>query len=427
MVPPALAVPAATATTLERRVHREIERECSHFVELLQRLVRVPSFTGQEGACQRLVRDTMRDLDLFDREVYAGNQPPFRDTGRRYEDRPNIVGCLPGQGSCNFILNAHVDTTPVEDPASWKHPPFAAVIEDGKLYGRGAVDDKAGIAIMMLVAVSLRRAGVKLPGHLYLESVIEDEDSGNGTLACTQAGYTCDAAIVLDGTWPFRCIDSHLGQLWLTLEVKGTPAAACIHRRGTNPLDGVFEVISALRAMVDRLNTQSPYWYNIEAPYFVSVGRVQSGVWAGSVPEKAVLEVQVGFPPPSTACGMLAEIEQTLSGLDCAQRLATSVGALCIDPFSRRDNRLVQVVRGTVERLRPGEMEFLNVAVTGHCDLRNLRRPDGTHADAVLYGPGGGGNPHIPDEFYVLDTMIPVAQNVASTIMAWYGLSTPPG
>lgn len=423
MVPPLIATSLRPATNLENRVHKEVERQCSHYVELLQSLVRVPSFTGQEGACQALVRRAMEDLDLFDREVYASNQAPFRDTGRRYEDRPNIVGCLPGAGEGrNFILNAHVDTTPVEDPESWKHPPFAAVIENGNLYGRGAVDDKAGIAMMMLVADSLRRAGVKLPGHLILESVIEDEDSGNGTLACTQAGYTCDAAIVLDGTWPFRCIDSHLGQLWLTVEVKGVPAAACIHRRGTNPLDGVFEVVQALRARVDQLNAGVPLWYNIEAPYFVNVGRVQSGVWAGSVPEKATLEVQIGFPPPSTAGSMIEEVEALLRGLSCAGRLTTSIGALCIDPFSRRDNRLVQTVRNTVRRLHPGEMEFLNVAVTGHCDLRNLRRPDGSHADAVLYGPGGGHNPHIPDEHYVLETMIPVAQNVASAIMAWYGL-----
>jgi acetylornithine deacetylase len=418
MVPPAIA----TSATLENRVHKEIERQSTHYVELLQRLVRVPSFTGQEGACQRLVRETMRDLGLFDREVYACNAAPFRDTGRSYQDRPNVVGLLPGRGNRHFILNAHVDTTPVEDASSWKHPPFAAVIDDGRLYGRGAVDDKAGIAMMMLVADSLRRAGVKLPGNLYLESVIEDEDSGNGTLACTRAGYTCEAAMVLDGTWPFRCIDSHLGQLWLTIEVKGSPAAACIHRRGYNPVDGVFEVIQALRARVDELNRRVRQWYNIEAPYFVNVGRVQSGVWAGSVPEKAVLEVQIGYPPPSTAAGMIAEVEEVLGGLHCAGRLSTTVGALCIDPFSRRDNALVQTVRRTVQRLRPGEMEFLNVAVTGHCDLRNLRRADGSHAEAVLYGPGGGGNPHIPDEFYVLDTMIPVAQNVASTIMEWYGL-----
>jgi acetylornithine deacetylase len=425
MVPPLIATALRPATNLENRVHKEIERHCSHYVELLQRLVRVPSYTGHEGECQALVRATMEELELFDREVHASNQPPFRDTGRSYQERPNIVGRLPGEGGVqgrDFILNAHVDTTPVEDPNSWTHPPFAAVIEDGKLYGRGAVDDKAGIAMMLLVADSLRRAGVRLPGNLILESVIEDEDSGNGTLACTQAGYSCEAAIVLDGTWPFRCIDSHLGQLWLTVEVKGVPAAACIHRRGTNPLDGVFEVVQALRDKIDCLNQSVPQWYNIEAPYFVNVGRVQSGVWAGSVPEKATLEVQIGYPPPSTAQAMIEELHALLGGLNCASRLSTSIGALCIDPFSRRDNPLVQTVRHTVQRLRPGEMEFLNVAVTGHCDLRNLRRPDGSHADAVLYGPGGGHNPHIPDEHYVLDTMVPVAQNVASTIMAWYGL-----
>jgi acetylornithine deacetylase/succinyl-diaminopimelate desuccinylase-like protein len=51
-----------------------------------------------------------------------------------------------------------------------------------------------------------------------------------------------------------------------------------------------------------------------------------------------------------------------------------------------------------------------------------LRRADGTLAAACLYGPGGGGNPHAPDEFYYVDHLVPVAQNIVSAMLAFYGL-----
>ncbi len=91
------------------------------------------------------------------------------------------------------------------------------------MFGRGVMDDKAGVAMMLLLAECFLKLGIRLPGNLYLESVIEDEDSGNGTLACTRAGYQAEAAIVIDGNWPFRIIDSHLGQVWLRFEITGVP------------------------------------------------------------------------------------------------------------------------------------------------------------------------------------------------------------
>ena len=86
-------------------------------------------------------------------------------------------------------------------------------------------------------------------------------------------------------------------------------------------------------------------------------------------------------------------------------------------PHSQRPNRVAEMLRANVDRLRAGEMEFRIQAVTGHCDLRNLRRQDGSWAEACLYGPGGGGNPHVADEFYHLSHFVPVAQNVASTLL----------
>ncbi len=408
---------------MEGSLHRLVEKLAEEYLGFLARLVQEPTVLGAESAGQWLIKERLCDLGLFEREVRASNEPPFVPTSRSYEDRPCVVGKLEGTGTAHFILNAHIDTAPVEDPDSWQHPPFAAEVSEGKMFGRGALDDKAGLAMMLLIADCFQRAGIRLPGNLYFESVIEDEDSGNGTLACTRAGYYADAAIVIDGTWPFRVIDTHLGQVWLRYEIKGPPVAACVCGRGANPIHHAYEVIKNLEEYVAEGNRRCPEWQSIARPYFVNVGKLHSGCWAGSVPEKCDLEVQLGFPPPSTPEQVIEEASgraRSLEKADARISVKSSPGSLRTPAFSNRGNKMVQTLARTIHRLRPGEREVLNQAVTGHCDLRHFRTPDGKPAAACLYGPGGGGNPHGRDEFYHLEHFVPVAQNICSAILEWY-------
>lgn len=393
--------------TTEFKLHSKIEARAPEYLDWLKDLVRCPSPTGEESACQNLVEQRMASLGLKPRQVLAGDGPPYHETGRAYEQRPNLVGVLPGSGRGRIMLNAHVDTAPVTDPEAWTHPPHAAVVVGDKLYGRGALDDKAGIAMMLMLAEVFHDFG-QAP-ELLFASVIEDEDSGNGSLACMQAGFWTDYAIVLDGTWPFRAIDSHLGQLWIHLQVPGVAAPSCSWARAVNPIDLAFQKIAGLRAWVDEQNRLCPQWLEITNPFFLSLGEFHSGSWAGSVPERAQVSMQVGFPPPWTP-EQVIEVARGFLG-------DFRVGALCTPPHSQRPNRPAGLLRDNVDRLRAGEMEFRIQAVTGHCDLRNLRKQDGSLAEACLYGPGGGGNPHVADEFYHLSHFVPVAQNVASTLL----------
>ncbi|MBT9588505.1 M20/M25/M40 family metallo-hydrolase [bacterium] len=393
--------------SLESRLHRRIEQRAGEYLEWLRALVQCPSPSGQEQACQQLVFQRMHELGLRPQRVYASNDGPFHPTGREYSDRPSLVGHLAGTGRRRILLNAHVDTAPVEDEASWIHPPHAAVLEGGKLYGRGSLDDKAGIAMMMLLAETFQE--VERSASLYFASVIEDEDSGNGTLACSQAGYWCDQAIILDGTWPFRAMDSHLGQLWLHADIHGQAAASCSCARAINPIDLAMTRVQKLRDWVDQQNQAIPSWLEVQNPFFLSVGEFHSGTWAGAIPERARLSLQLGFPPPYTPEQVVEVAEEILGPV--------RVGYLCTPPHSQRPNRMAQLLQANVTRLRPGEMEFRIQAVSGHCDLRNLRREDGGLAEACLYGPGGGANPHVANEYYLVDNFIPVAQNAASSLL----------
>ena len=409
---------------LESQLHIVIKNKAPKWIDFLVRLIQIPSVFGKEQACQKLVQTAMEEIGIFERIVY----PPNTQAGVMNEIGGCVIGRIPGMGVRQpFILNANIDTAPVENPASWKYPPFAGIIEDGKLYGRGALDDKAGIAMLLLLAETMMESGVKLPGDIIFESVIEDENSGDGTLACTQAGYQAGAAVIIDGTWPFRIIEGHLGQMWLEVEVRGTPTAACNVKRAIDPVSGAMDFVEAVRNLLAAKN-EGKFWQGLEAPYFCCLGSIQAGVWAGAVPESCALALQVGFCPPETPQSMLEEIESAAKKSASGNKVSITVrpGSLFTPPFINSQNLMVRILSSAIERLRPGQMEVKPVTVTGHCDLRHLLKADGSMTDACLYGPGGGANPHCANEYYILEHFVPVAQNIMSSILQYYHLVTIP-
>lgn len=348
-------------STVESRLHDSLSRVAADWIPFLQELVRNPSPAGEESKAQGLVFDAMKNLGLAPKRIWA-------DTDQ--QNGPCVVGILPGTATGRtFLLNAHIDTAPVELSSSWEHPPFAAEIDaQNKLHGRGSLDDKAGVAMLLLIADAFRREGITLPGKIILASVVDDECSGEGTRTCTQAGHTCDAGIVIDGTWPFRIIDAHLGQLWIDLEFRGVPAAACSLRRGRNPIDDAVEALRCIRLEIDALNNTTPLWETLESPYFCNAGVIQAGVWPGSVPERCLLKLQIGFPSPESPASMLERIRKLLArlGAESSAACILTTGSLQAMPFAHRGNLMVDHLSKTISRLRPGEMEVKTVAVTGH-------------------------------------------------------------
>lgn len=404
------------------RVTEAIERLTPRYIELLQELVRVPSPLGEEAAAQAVVERQMREIGLaverFDVEpMRLAGHDGFNRTPRSYAGRPNVAGRLHGPGAGkSLLLNAHIDTVPVDSPASWTRAPFGGEIVDGRLYGRGACDDKAGIVECLLVAHALREAGVSLAGDLSIVSVIEDETSGNGTLASVERGYTADGVVIVDGTWPERFIVSHLGQVTFQIRIAG--AAGHATSAGPNPIAAVGEVVDRIRAMVERNNAGCTVpWGDKAAPYFVNFGVIRGGVFSGSVPADCVIEGQYGFPPPHTRARAKADLQEALGAV------AVSFDGLETEPYQGdAGNPLVQTLHAIVMR-RDGAV-FKESIISGHADIRHYAnaRTGATRA-ACLYGPGGGRNVHGADEYFELAHLPLVATNLATLAIEWCGVS----
>ncbi|MDP8910750.1 MAG: M20/M25/M40 family metallo-hydrolase [Actinomycetota bacterium] len=136
-------------------------------VELLQRLLRFDTTNppGNETACIHFVRDILEAVGC-ETTLYE-----------RMPGRPNLVSRLPGEGSsAPLLLQGHVDVVTTQDQA-WTHPPFEGRLVDGVVWGRGALDMKGGVAMLVAAFARARAEGIRLPGDVIL-AVLADEEAG---------------------------------------------------------------------------------------------------------------------------------------------------------------------------------------------------------------------------------------------------------
>jgi acetylornithine deacetylase len=213
-----------------------------------------------------------------------------------------------------LLLNGHVDVVPAEADV-WPGDPFAAATSGGWMRGRGAGDMKGGFAMGLLAVAALRRAMPgALAGELGFLSVIEEECTGNGTLAACHAGVLGDAAVLLEPTG-LGLLLGGVGVLWAEIEIEGAGAHAEAADRAVNPVHRVPLILQALAGLEEEINTGTadPAFREVARPYNINVGVITAGDWASSVPARARLRVRVGFPRGWTADEAFGRVEAAVA------------------------------------------------------------------------------------------------------------------
>jgi acetylornithine deacetylase len=282
-------------------VDQAIEDGAGTAFAFLERLVAAPSTVGQEAPAQEIVAAELTRLGF---SVSAVPIPP--DVAARapggvaqlaYDGRADVLGRMnPGAGPA-LLINGHIDVVPARAEL-WSRPPFAPAVSGGWMTGRGAGDMKGGFA-MALLAVGALRAAMPgaVTGELSFLSVIEEECTGNGTLAACQAGVLSDAVVLVEPTG-LDLLLGGVGVLWAEIILDGVAAHAESADRAVNPVRFVPGILAALAGLEAELRAGAgdPAFSEVASPYNVSVGTLQAGDWPSSVPGQARLGVRVGYP-----------------------------------------------------------------------------------------------------------------------------------
>lgn len=267
---------------------------------LAARLVASPSWgpeTGWEAPVASILEDVCQAAGLTVREQPIGQ-------GRR-----NLLAVLPGEaeGPALLLLNGHMDTVPPS--AQMTRPPFAAVVEDGRLWGRGAADMKGGLAAMTCALVALRRSGFRPPSPVVLTAVAAEETGNLGTAALVRAGPPARAAVVGEPT-RLHVVTAHKGVDRYRVTVRGRAA------HGSTPERGVNAIVQAARVIVAIEERLRDAWAAQRHPLLgtatLNIGTIRGGISRNAVPDRCVFQVEKRWLPGDAPESIRADLERVI-------------------------------------------------------------------------------------------------------------------
>ncbi len=418
-------------STTTKKIRDAVDARFDEQVQFTSELVSLPSLRGQEATAQdfmaRAYRDRGLTVDRWKIDVEdIRNLPGFSPVAVSYDDAWNVVGThrAAAPKGKSLILNGHIDVVPTGPLEMWTTPPFAPRIEKGWMYGRGGGDMKAGLVCGLYALDAVRAAGFEPAADIYLQSVVEEECTGNGALACLQRGYRADAAIIPEPSGD-RLGSAQVGVMWFQVKVQGRPAHVAVAGTGSNAIEACFPLISARHELEHRWNeTKHPMFKDEAHPINFVVSKIAGGDWTSSVPSWCTFDMRIGIYPGQDLADVRRQVEETVAG------------AARKDPFlSNNSPEIVyhgfQAEGYVLENAEKpaGVLEACHRAVYGAALERRVftgttdARFFGLYAGipAMVYGPKAE-DIHAFDERVELDSVRKVTHAIALFIAEWCGL-----
>lgn len=420
------------------RIVRAVDEAFDRQLAFTQELVRRPSRRTQEASAQDLMEAAMRErgldvdrwqLDAAELAVHPG--AGFVDVS--YEDVTNVVGTYRPDRELgrSLILNGHVDVVPEGPEDQWTRSPWDAEIRDGWLHGRGAGDMKAGLAANLFALDAIRAAGLAPCGRIHVESVVEEECTGNGSLAALLRGYTADAVLIPEPEEDML-VRVNVGVIWFRLRVAGEPTHPREMASGFNAIDAAMSVLGELRGLEERWNAErgEHRWFeDLEHPINLNAGMIRGGDWASSVPAWCELDLRIALYPGTTPDAAWAEIEAVLDGVhsDAAghpiSATATRNGFYAEGYVLEEGTDAEAVLRGA-HREAFGGAELETFTTPGYLDGRVFTQYGGI--PSLTYGPVSQAI-HGYDERVDVESVRRITTAMALFVAEWCGVREAPG
>ena len=396
-------------------------------------LVRFPSTRGAEAQAQAYMADEMRrrglEVDHFRIELARiQGLPGFSPAHVSYDDAYNVVGTKRAaeKRGRSLILNGHIDVVPTGPLDMWTTPPFEPRVADGWMFGRGAGDMKAGLAACLAALDAIDRAGFAPAADVIVQSVVEEECTGNGALACLERGYRAEA-VVIPEPMNDKLLKAQVGVIWFQVKVRGVPVHVAEAGSGVNAIESACRLMTALHELEDAWNARRgeyPSHAELAHPINLNIGRIEGGDWASSVPAWCTIDVRVAIYPGQSIAEAKREIEQTV--LAAARRdpfLHNNPPEIVYNGFEAEGYVLVNAeaqiaaLGAAHERVFGSQLEA--IASTATTDARFF----GLYGDmpALVYGPRSEFI-HGFDERVDLESLRKVTKTMVLFIAEWCGL-----
>jgi acetylornithine deacetylase len=415
-----------------KRILASVDEGFDAQIAFTKEMMRCPSTRGAEHTVQDLVFRAMRDrgyaLDRFEMDKDALRSHVGAGAwSQQHSQAPIVVGIhrpCREQGR-SLILQAHVDVVPPGPSDMWTHPPFEPVVESDWLFGRGGADMKAGHVANLFALDALRRIGVQPAATVYIQSVVEEESTGNGALMTHLRGYKADAALIPEPE-DEKLVRANVGVLWFQIEVRGMPVHVREMGTGANAIDAAYRIVGELRKLEEEWNRDKAgreHFETEEHPINLNIGRIEGGDWASSVPAWCRLDCRISIYPGQSAEDCVREVRERVASFARADRFLSNLPPVItfngfhaegyiLEPGSDAETVLAHAHEAATGR----KLESFMTA--GYLDTRVYALYD--RIPALCYGPYSR-NIHGFDECVSLSSVKRITGAIALFIAEWCG------
>ena len=377
-------------------------------VRLAVDLVKIPSFTTEETPLAEWL------ADYLDRQGLAVTLQEI-EPGRK-----QTIARLSGRGGGGSImLNGHIDIDPLA--SGWTRDPFTPWIADGKLFGHGVYNMKAGVTACIMATLALRRAGVSLRGDVVLACVAAELNSGIGTIHALEHGQRTDMAVVAEPYGARTILTKHTGTMDVVVHTLGRATHISKKEQGVDAIAMMMRAVAALERMrfTHTLDPDLPGLPRLNVGSIIG-GRGRSHDLRGAytVSDFCTAYVNVRFNASQSGQTVVADIRRTLEALaaeDPAFRYEIEFPPLPERGLGRLakaavdvpiSEPVVQLVRRNLRLMTGAEPEHLGVRLP-----QSYAGNDTTHLWAAgipccIYGPGGGYTDYHDVHVYLEDLLL---------------------
>jgi len=386
---------------MESKFAKHINRD--EIVDIVCELVRQDTVNppGNEYLCKETVTRAMQQLGMD--IAYYEKEP----------GRTNIVGRI-GKGAKSIGFVSHMDVVPPGELDQWNTPPFEPTLSDGRIYGRGTLDDKGSFACAFAATKAFLAEHADFDGTVYLIAAADEEvGSELGIIYLVEeCGVKFDVAIIPDGGRMDLSIYGEKGILWVELESRGIQAHVSTPELGRNAIIPLAEALAEIKSLDLGANFDRAF-----DGWTMNVGTIQGGSSTNTVPAVARATIDFRLPAGIGRSDVLTKIEEKF---EAARRrspdaeLSVKVLHETEPHVSDKNSVIVRSFDTAAKRLGlPMQYETFG----GNTVAKNLFFAGIT---SVVHYPGDDKLAHVPNEFVIIDELVTGSVLYAETLEAYF-------
>jgi len=277
--------------------------EKQNLIELAQSLIRIKSFSGQEGEIIHFIENKMKSL-AYD-EIMI-------------DSMGNLVGRI-GVGEKSILIDSHVDVVAVNDADEWNTPPFSGAIIDGRLYGRGAVDMKSALAASIYAGVLAKKLGYASGKTIYIScSTLEEECDGvNLKHLFTDLNLRPDYVVICEPSNNQIAI-GHRGKAQVTIKTRGISAHSSAPEKGVNAVYEMAEIIQRVE------KTNAEVMQKEGSKRSIALSKISStSVSINAIPSECEIYLDRRIAPGETEAAIKQEMDRLIEGKNATWEIGT--------------------------------------------------------------------------------------------------------